>query len=121
MRATKKQLRMKTKFLQPLLPFLILLTIPLTSQAQIFKVGGLYYSILTDSTVAVTCYSYSSDDNKNYVSGSLIIPSIVAYDNKGYSVTMIDWGAFRGCTGLTSVTIPNSVTTIGFESFYGCI
>ncbi|MDE6370679.1 MAG: leucine-rich repeat domain-containing protein, partial [Duncaniella sp.] len=29
-------------------------------------------------------------------------------------------GAFAGCTGLKSVEIPNSVTLIGFYAFYGC-
>ena len=28
--------------------------------------------------------------------------------------------AFNGCTGLTSVTLPNSVTRIGYEAFWGC-
>ena len=36
------------------------------------------------------------------------------------SVTTIGVGAFWGCIGLTSVTIPNSVTTIGEYAFYGC-
>ncbi|MCM8871753.1 MAG: leucine-rich repeat domain-containing protein [Paludibacteraceae bacterium] len=36
------------------------------------------------------------------------------------SVTSIGAGAFGGCTGLTSVTIPNSVTEIGGSAFYNC-
>lgn len=36
------------------------------------------------------------------------------------SVTRIGYDAFRGCTGLTSVTIPNSVTSIGELAFGGC-
>ena len=36
------------------------------------------------------------------------------------SVTSIEDSAFRGCTGLTSVTIPDSVTSIECQAFYGC-
>ena len=36
------------------------------------------------------------------------------------SVTSIGVGAFRDCSGLTSVTIPNSVTSIGGVAFRGC-
>lgn len=36
------------------------------------------------------------------------------------SVTSIGYGAFYGCTGLTSITIPNSMTSIGNYAFYGC-
>lgn len=36
------------------------------------------------------------------------------------SVTSIGDRAFDGCTGLTNVNIPNSVTSIGDYAFYGC-
>ena len=36
------------------------------------------------------------------------------------SVTNIGIDAFLGCTSLTSVSIPESVTVVGEEAFYGC-
>ena len=36
------------------------------------------------------------------------------------SVTSIGWSAFSGCSGLTSLTIPSGVTSIGWSAFSGC-
>ena len=36
------------------------------------------------------------------------------------SLTKIEYGAFSGCSTLTSVTFPNSLTSIGYLAFSGC-
>ena len=46
----------------------------------------------------------------------IVIPS----KHLGLPVTVIREEAFRSCTGLTSITIPNSVTSIGSDAFYRC-
>ena len=81
----------------------------------------LYYTILPGTTnkVAVVYYSETPASN-NHVSGDVVIPSSVEHNNVTYSVTYISNYAFRGCSGLTSVSIPNSVTFIGAWAFYGC-
>ena len=48
-------------------------------------------------------------------SGTITIPSALG----GYIVKSIEDGAFSLCSGLTSVTIPDSVTSIGSYAFYG--
>ena len=35
-------------------------------------------------------------------------------------ITSISDGAFRGCSGLTSLNLPASITTIGWKAFEGC-
>jgi hypothetical protein len=49
-------------------------------------------------------------------SGIVTIPETAL----GFTVTCIEYGAFRDCTGLTSIIIPNSVTSIGDDAFHGC-
>ena len=58
---------------------------------------------------------------KSNYSGNIEIPSIIEVDSVKYPVTGIGDSAFSGCSGLTSVTIPNSVTSIGRGAFACCI
>ncbi len=81
-----------------------------------FEVDGVYYAITDANTVAVT----ARDNRYNSYSGSIEIPSMVTYNGTDYVVASIAQYAFYNCTGLTSVTIPMSVTEIGNYAFLGC-
>ena len=99
---------------------LLLTSFPHSALAYDFKVGGLCYNKNSDgNSVTVTYQSIYSPSYSN-LSGALTIPPTVLYSNKTYAVTAIGNSAFSGCTGLTSVNIPNSVTAIGNDAFSGC-
>ena len=74
--------------------------------------NGLRYA-LKDTTATVVRQAEN-------LSGNIEIPASVSYKNNVYSVTSIGRYAFRGCTSLTYVTIPDSVTSIGDYAFYDC-
>ncbi len=59
-------------------------------------------------------------DTESSLSGDVVIPSSISYDSKTYSVTMIDEEAFRDNRNITSITIPDSVTSIGDGIFWNC-
>ena len=85
-----------------------------------FKVDGLCYKIKSDgNSVKVTYKNYLISNYKN-IRGELVIPERVEHDGKSYLVTEIGGSAFRGCSGMTSLEIPNSVTEIGGSAFSGC-
>ena len=79
-----------------------------------FEINGIYYKKISDVEVAVTY-----GDSK-YI-GDISIPPSITINEKSYAVTAIGNCAFHGCSGMDSVTIPNSVTSfIGGWAFRGC-
>lgn len=82
-----------------------------------FMVDGIAYWYNTSSlSTATYCYVDEGSDYKDVIS----IPSHVTYKGKTLPVTGISSRAFEGRKSLTSVIIPNSVTSIGDDAFYGC-
>ena len=56
----------------------------------------------------------------NDISGDIVIPEQVTIKGSKYSVTVIPPECFENCTGITSISIPNSVYYIGENAFDGC-
>lgn len=99
-----------------ILSLVLLALLPMIASMQIyaydFQYGGIYYNI-DGSNVTVT-----SGGTK--YQGNIVLPSQVYYNGTTYSVTGIGDRAFENCTGLTYVSIPNSVKIIERRSFLGC-
>ena len=77
------------------------------------------------NTVTIDNLKYKIYDNTaslvDYIDSpeNLVIPEKISYEGYTLNVTSIA-SAFDGCTSLTSITIPNSVTSIGSYAFRGC-
>ncbi len=79
-------------------------------------IDGIYYQI--DGDQATVTYR---DNNYNSYSGDVVIPESFENDGMTYHVVAIGDNAFKGSTGLTSVTIPNTISWIGSNAFKGCM
>jgi hypothetical protein len=103
-------------------------------------INDIYYQLNpSDQTASVTYKTVCPDDMRDWpvsdYSGDIVIPSQVIYKGVTYTVTSIDDYAFNNThdsgygyslinrsslTSITSVTIPNTVTSIGNRAFENC-
>ena len=81
-----------------------------------FTIGDLNYRV-NDDNVSVTVLGHVDGYNAQ---GALVIPESVSYEGHDYAVTVIGNTAFLYCFYLTSLTLPNSVTTIEEGAFAYC-
>ena len=98
---------MKTKIFSAFFIFFLCLAAVGAVNASADTYGDLTYTV-SGNTITITGCNKSAAD--------VVIPSKI----KGRTVTSIGRGAFSDCTSLTSVKIPDSVTSIGDVAFYGC-
>lgn len=87
---------------------------------MIVLIDGIRYELDIKTSTATVIQK----ENGSYA-GNIIIPSQVYYAGKAYVVnfmyhTNMESGAFSGCTSLTSIVIPSSITKISFLSFSNC-
>ena len=108
-----------------LLALVACLTSALSASAYDFSASyngvTIYYNITssTNKTVEVT---YKEDGYYNYYGGyvgNVTIPSSVYYNGSYYTVTAIGDDAFTQAGGMTSITLPNTITSIGDWAFCG--
>ena len=86
------------------------------ANAYSFEVNNIYYTITGTNTVEVDMKAYHA----NTYTGDVTVPETVSYNGTTYRVTSVGSLAFMECSGLTSVTLPNSVITIKEQAFYNC-
>ena len=77
-------------------------------------VGNLKYTFYEDAKLAEVTAPTSKE-----LSSVEILPE-VQNENNSYKVFLIGSSAFRSCSWLTSITIPEGIRVIGDEAFYGC-
>ena len=107
--------------------FFVALLATSTLWAYDFQSGDLYYNITSSVepyTVEVTYEIYWSCDNYSNLK-DVVIPEKVTHDNITYLVTGIGQYAFcspcsPSSSQISSIVIPNSVTSIGDDAFNGC-
>ncbi|MDE6410158.1 MAG: leucine-rich repeat domain-containing protein [Muribaculaceae bacterium] len=79
---------------------------------------GLFYDCPLETLYLGRNLSYEKDNRHGY--SPFYSKTTLTSLTIGNSVTSIGSSAFSGCSGLTSVTIPNSVTSLGSSAFSGC-
>ena len=103
--------------MRKLFSILVALFATVSLLAHDFEIDKIYYNILSDTTVEVT---YGGDSYwETYSADTIIIPSVVTYNGTSYSVVRIGSLAFYSCN-ISSITIPNSITSIGHNAFRYC-
>ena len=92
---------------------LTLLLLPLAAaMAEEVEIDGIRYNLDAGTQQATVIQK-----TEPKYEGDIAIPPSVSYGGTSYSVTTIGDGAFIGCSGLTSIDIPNSVTVIDSYAF----
>ena len=102
---------------KPILALLAVLIFSAAAQAQYFESGGIAYGVTSGQTVEVLPY-YNLLDNP--YSGAVTIPQTVEHDGTTYTVTSLGTEAFYDCGGVSSLTLPATVRSIGSYCFYNC-
>jgi len=81
-----------------------------------YLIDNIYY---WDSTVGDKTVKVTGIKNADSI-GSIVIPATVDIYGQTYTVAEIGYEALDLCKGITSITLPNSLSWIGNRAFWGC-
>ena len=114
---------MMQKLLLTLLCVLAVLPAHARDFAYTYEGQTLTYTVIseTDKTCMTKAGDASATTGGNDVSGELVIPSVAIDGDTEYTVVEIGDASFNYNENITSVTIPETVTTIGERAFYRCL
>lgn len=103
------------------------------NESDKFVAGGVAYvvtSVAQDGNTVKVTYHKTPDDktdaqyirtaNKTGYTGTVVIPSIVSYQGKTFTVTAIDKMAFYYADAMVSVSLPEGIKEIPEQTFYNC-
>ena len=99
---------------------LTLLCLSLSARAHDAEVDGIFYNLDTANRTATVTFKGGSSNLYYEYYGDVEIPEKVTYNGITYSVTSLGERCFRDCSSLTSITIPNSVKSLGGGCFSYC-
>ena len=97
--------------------FLLMLT-SMLAKAEKVLIDGIWFNLNPQECIAEV--TWGSSKYASTYSGEIKIPEKVTYKQIDYAVSTIGEYAFHGDVNLSSVNIPNSVTSIGEGAFNGC-
>lgn len=97
-----------------------MMLLPLTASADAVEIDGIWYNLVNKAKTAKVTRNPNLSQYSGCYSGDIIIPSKVTYESIEYDVTMIDDNTFSSSYGLTSISMPNSVISIGNWAFAAC-
>ena len=103
---------MKTSIISKVFAAMIFAALSVPAMALQIVVDGIYYKVHDDKL--------EMTENPDKYSGVVIVPSTVVYEGITYTVTQIDYLAFKNCKDLLTVGIPSTINDIGLLTFYGC-
>ena len=81
------------------------------------KIGDMYFKLDEAALQAAVANAYYDGQDTNCYKGDITVPSTVSYNGQTYTVTTIGQFAFNDYDQVTSVTLPETITTIAQYGF----